>query len=165
MREVHYVSSMTFPIDSTKDTYELTLYVNSNVMGVQFGAGSSSNPATLTVDWSTAEEVKVSDKTSSQSANVKYTVDGGYEVKIPAEITVDPTIKKAEYVVEAQNFVIENGVLTNGSNSLSFTNVLESGKLEKTGDKLNGTVTVTDNASVAGEYAGTIDFTINFFAE
>lgn len=49
--EVHYVSSMTFPIDSTKDTYELTLYVNSNVMGVQFGAGSSSNPATLTVDW------------------------------------------------------------------------------------------------------------------
>lgn len=49
--EVHYVSSMTFPIDVTKDTYELTLYVNSNVMGVQFGAGSSSNPATLTVDW------------------------------------------------------------------------------------------------------------------
>lgn len=50
---VHYVSSMTFPIDGTRDTYELTLYVNSNVMGVQFGAGGSSNPATLTVNWST----------------------------------------------------------------------------------------------------------------
>lgn len=49
--EVHYVSSMSFPIESVKDTYELTLYVNSNVMGVQFGAGESSSPATLTVDW------------------------------------------------------------------------------------------------------------------
>ncbi len=50
--EVHYVSSITFPLESIKDTYELTLYVNSNVMGVQFGSGgSSSNPATLTVDW------------------------------------------------------------------------------------------------------------------
>lgn len=48
---VHYVSSMTFPIDSVKDTYELTLYINSNVMGVQFGADGSSNSATLTVDW------------------------------------------------------------------------------------------------------------------
>lgn len=48
--EVHYVSSMSFPIESVKDTYELTLYINSNVMGVQFGAGESSSPATLTVD-------------------------------------------------------------------------------------------------------------------
>lgn len=50
--EVNYVSSMTFPLESITDTYELTLYVNSNVMGVQFGSGgSSSYPATLTVDW------------------------------------------------------------------------------------------------------------------
>lgn len=49
--EVHYVSSMSFPIESVKDTYELTLYINSNVMGVQFGTGESSSPATLTVDW------------------------------------------------------------------------------------------------------------------
>lgn len=50
--EVHYVSSISFPIESVKDTYELTLYINGNVMGVQFGTGgSSSYPATLTVDW------------------------------------------------------------------------------------------------------------------
>ena len=174
---VNYVDSMSFTVSSLSDTYNLGLYVNSNVMGVMFGGSDEADkPATLTVDWSTATEIKEADETSTQSANVKYTVDGGYEVKIPAEITVDPTTKKAEYAVEAQNFVLEsgayvtvtadaNGTLTNGSNSLAFTNALESGQLTKTGDKLNGTVTVTDNASVAGDYAGTIDFTINFFAE
>lgn len=174
---VNYVDSMSFTVPSLTDTYSLGLYVNSNVMGVMFGGSDSAEKAaTLTVDWNTAEKVKVADETSSQSANVKYSVEGGYEVKIPAEITVDPTTKKAEYSVEAQKFVLENGAyvivtadengtLTNGSNSLSFTNTLENGKLTKTGDKLNGTVTVTDNASAAGEYVGTIDFTINFFAE
>lgn len=173
---VHYVDSMSFTVSSISDTYNLGLYVNSNVMGVMFGGSDTADkPATLTVDWSTATEVKTADKTSSQSANVKYTVSDGYEVKIPAEITVDPTTKTANYSVEAKNFVIEDdsyvtvtadasGTLTNGSNSLAFTNELEGGKLTKTGDKLNGTVTVTDNASAAGEYAGTIDFTINFFA-
>ena len=49
--EVHYVTSISFPIDRLKDTYELTVYVNSNVMGVQFGTGGSDGyPATLTVD-------------------------------------------------------------------------------------------------------------------
>lgn len=49
--EVHYVTSISFPIGSVKDTYELTVYVNSNVMGVQFGTGGSDGyPATLTVD-------------------------------------------------------------------------------------------------------------------
>ena len=49
--EVHYVTSISFPIESVKDTYELTVYVNSNVMGVQFGTGGSDGyPATLTVD-------------------------------------------------------------------------------------------------------------------
>ena len=174
---VNFVDSMSFTVSSLSDTYNLGLYVNSNVMGVMFGGSDDADkPATLTVDWSTATEVKTADETSSQSANVKYTVDGGYEVKIPAEITVDPTTKTADYSVEAQNFVIEdgayvtvtadaNGTLSNGNSSLAFTNTLESGKLTKSGDKLNGTVTVTDNASSAGEYAGTIDFTINFFAE
>lgn len=49
--EVHYVTSISFPIERLKDTYELTVYVNSNVMGVQFGTGGSDGyPATLTVD-------------------------------------------------------------------------------------------------------------------
>lgn len=53
---VHYVDSITFPIDSRKDTYDLSVYVNSNVMGVQFGSvqslgESGGYAAVLSVDW------------------------------------------------------------------------------------------------------------------
>lgn len=61
---VRYVDSMTFPVSvgSGTVTYHLWLYVNSNVMGCQFGNGSgsagSNSPgqltpyaATLSVDW------------------------------------------------------------------------------------------------------------------
>lgn len=47
--EVHYVDSITFPITEKTDTYSLTLYINSNVMGVQFT--NDKYKATLTVDW------------------------------------------------------------------------------------------------------------------
>ena len=33
---MHYVDSITFPIEEKADTYELTLFINSNVMGTQF---------------------------------------------------------------------------------------------------------------------------------
>lgn len=46
---VKYVNSITFPVDSVTDTYKLTLFINSNVMGMQF------DPATLTVDWNSVE--------------------------------------------------------------------------------------------------------------
>lgn len=47
--EVHYVDSITFPITEKTDTYSLTLYINSNVMGVLFT--KDTYQATLTVDW------------------------------------------------------------------------------------------------------------------
>lgn len=55
---VHYVNSITFPLDRISDTYNLTMYVNSNVMGVQFcnensSATEATYSATLTVDWNT----------------------------------------------------------------------------------------------------------------
>nr|MBP3280886.1 hypothetical protein [Treponema sp.] len=60
---VNYVTSMTFPVSEETSEYNLWIYINSNVMGVQFcdGSGSSSsnhpNEATpyvgkLTIDWS-----------------------------------------------------------------------------------------------------------------
>lgn len=54
--EVQYVDSITFPIESSDETYNLSMYVNSNVMGVQFGSvqnitENSGYLATLTVDW------------------------------------------------------------------------------------------------------------------
>jgi hypothetical protein len=56
---VKYVNSITFPVDSVANTYKLTLFINSNVMGMQF------DPATLTVDWGS---IKSSEKTNSTSS-------------------------------------------------------------------------------------------------
>lgn len=58
---VHYVDTITVPIDSRRDTYNLTLYINSNVMGVQFcnendKATAATYTATLTVFWNSLSE-------------------------------------------------------------------------------------------------------------
>lgn len=53
--EVHYVDSITFPVAEKKETYYLTFYINSTVMGAQFKVtadGGTARAATLTVDWS-----------------------------------------------------------------------------------------------------------------
>lgn len=184
---VKYVDSMTFPVSTDTETVNLWVYVNSNVMGVQFcdgtGTGSSNQPnvstkyvGKVTFDWASAEKVKTADKTSNQSANVTYTVEEGYEVEIPANIVVDPQTKAASYDVTAKNFVLlkgqyvtvttnESGTLSNGADSVAFTNSLADGKLVKTGDKLAGTINVTENAASAGEYRGTADFNISLFSE
>jgi hypothetical protein len=178
--QVQYVDSVTFPLSYASDTYKLAIYINSHVMGVQFcqpnaQASSTTYSATLTVDWDSAEAVRIADETSNQSANVVYEVTGGYEVKIPATINVDSASKEGAYEVEAKNFVVPDGsyvtvsadgsgTLSNGSATLPFTNVLESGTLKATGDKLEGTVTVTGNPTSAGTYNGTIDFLISYFA-
>lgn len=189
--QINYVDSMTFPLTSYKDSYNLYMYLNSQVMGVQFcdgnGSGASNNPdvatpykAELTVDWNSlskgtaVNEVKASE-TKTQSAEVIYNVEGGYEVSIPSSITVDAATKTGEYTVEAKNFVIgskayvtvtadENGTLTSGNSSVAFTNNLAAGKLSATGDTLDGTVTVTDSVSAPGAYVGTVNFVINYFA-
>lgn len=54
--QVHYVESMMFPVDQISDNYNLTMYINSNVMGVQFcnknsNATETTYSAILTVDW------------------------------------------------------------------------------------------------------------------
>lgn len=171
---VNYVDSITFRLPSVSETYSLAVYVNSNVMGVQFGGEGASYSSTLTVDWSSCTKIATPDETTTQSATVKYSVTGGYEVKIPSTITVDSDTNVGEYVVEANKFVVpENayvtvtanaaGSLTNGSNSISFGNDLEAGKLAANGDTLNGTVTITGPVTAPGDYSGTIDFTISYF--
>lgn len=58
---VKYVDSITFPVDSVTDTYKLTLFINSNVMGMQF------DPATLTVDWNSVKSTGSSDSDNNRS--------------------------------------------------------------------------------------------------
>ena len=172
---------MTFRLPSASDTYDLSLYINSNVMGVQFGGADAKYDATLTVNWDSAVEIAPPieavppTESSSQTSKVELVVEGGYEVEIPATITVDASTKKGNYTVVAKNFVIpenayvtvtasKSGSLVNGKDSLSFTNILENKKLQATGDELSGTVEVTDAPSNPGKYAGTIDFTINYYS-
>lgn len=54
--QVHYVDSVSFPVDFKSDTYNLTLFVNSNVMGTQFTKDGYA--AVLTVDWSSVSAQK-----------------------------------------------------------------------------------------------------------
>jgi hypothetical protein len=74
--EVHYVSSVTFPVDRISDSYNLTMYINSNVMGVQFSNSNdtstgSAYPATLTVDWNslTSNEANVTSAEATDTAD------------------------------------------------------------------------------------------------
>lgn len=172
--------------ESTTVVIDLWFVVNSNVMGLQFCDGSGtagSNTfetatkyvAALTLNLSSAEKIAVADESSNQSATVEYTVTGGYEVEIPATITVDSTTNKGSYTVTAQNFILdegayvtvtasESGKLVSGSNEIAFTNTLAEGKLTQTGDTLAGEVEVTETATNPGKYTGTINFTINYFS-
>ncbi|MGI5091992.1 hypothetical protein [Treponema socranskii] len=63
-QDVHYVTSMTFPVSKEKSEYFLWIYINSGFMGAQFcdgkGTAGHSQPnahskykGKLTVDWST----------------------------------------------------------------------------------------------------------------
>lgn len=130
--QVNYITSITLPVGTATSEYTMWLYLDSNVMGCQLGdgsgTGSSNTPgvatkhtAKLTIDWESAVKIVEPDKTSNQSANVEYTVEGGYEVEIPATITVDATTKKGEYTVTAKNFVI-------GENAYVTVTASESGK-------------------------------------
>lgn len=180
--QVHYLESMTFDLPSVSDTYLLYLYVDSQIMGVQFcdgnGISGSNRPnettpyqAVLTVDWSSAASGSV----SSQSSSVvyDYASTGTYEVSIPATIQVDKATKTGSYEVTATNFDIPEGAYvtvtaeTSGSlyydgNALAFTNELSSGQLKATGDKLSGTITITDTPTVPGTYEGVTNFTIKY---
>ena len=183
---VNYVDSMTIPVSQDTSEYYVWIYINSNVMGVQFGngtgSGSSNQPGVatpyvgkLTLDWESLTKIVVPDETTEQSATVNYNVDNSYEVSIPAEINVDPATKTAAYTVEAQNFSLVSGAyvtvtadtegtLSNGTDTLAFTNELASGELNESGQSLAGTVTVTGEAASAGTYTGTLNFTVNFFS-
>ena len=175
-----YIDSITFPLPYDSDAYNLTFYLNSQVMGMQFcnpnaQATGTPYPANLSIDWDSAKAVKSADETSNQLSNVVYEVEGGYEVVIPSTIYVNSNTKIGEYEVVAKNFVITSGAyvtvitadagtLSNGSATVPFANALESGKLAVTGDKLSGKITVTGNPTSTGVYSGTADFLISYFA-
>ena len=132
-----YVTSMTFPVAVGDSEIYLYMYINSQVMGVQFcdgsGTASSAHPdvltpykATLRLDWSTLQKTDGSSvdtagdttgdtsadtpsSTQKQSATVTYEAKTSYEVQIPATIAVSSATRKGAYTVKAQNFTLESG--------------------------------------------------------
>ncbi len=197
---VEFVDSMTFPVTEGTESMNLWVYLNSNVMGVQFcdgsGSGASNNPgvstpyaAALTIDWDSIlaaygagsgsdNDNDGAAETSTQDANVTYTYEApaatnSYEVSIPSTIDLG-TDTSASYTVTATNFDLEEGAyvtvtapstgtLSCGDETLSFSNELAGGNLTVTGDTLNGTIALTSEATVSGDYAGTLTFTINLY--
>ncbi|MCC8356545.1 MAG: hypothetical protein LJU34_01630 [Oscillospiraceae bacterium] len=197
-----FVDSMTFPVVEGTETMYLWIYLNSNVMGLQFcdgtGSGASNNPgvatpyaAALTIDWDgilsaygsgttggSGEDDGDSSETSTQDATITYTytaasASNSYEVSIPSTIALG-TNTSASYTVTAAAFDLEDGAyvtvsapttgtLSSGTETLSFSNNLSSGKLTATGDNLSGTGSLTSEATVSGDYTGTLTFTINFY--
>lgn len=62
--QVHYVASVSFPIEEESETYNLCLFINSNVMGTQFTM--SGYPAVLSVDWSSVSLEVIEKETESE---------------------------------------------------------------------------------------------------
>lgn len=70
--EVRYVTSITFPIQEEKESYRLSLYINSNVMGTQFS--NDGNPAVLSVNWDSVSDAgNVTETTKAAEASMETT--------------------------------------------------------------------------------------------
>lgn len=65
--QVHYVASVSFPVEHESETYNLSLFVNSNVMGTQFTMDGY--PAVLTVDWSSVSLEKIDKEDESKETD------------------------------------------------------------------------------------------------
>lgn len=180
---VNYVDSITFALPSQYESVEFSVYINSNVMGVQFGATQTSGStyySYLYLDWATVTESEGFVASNIQTATVEYIatgVTGSYEVSIPDKIVIDSETDMGEYVVEAVDFDLadgkyvsvtatEEGELVNANDkTLAFSNTLSGNALRETGDTISGTVALEEEVTSSGTYTGTISFTINVATE
>lgn len=116
---VHYVDSMTFTLDEINDVYNLTMYINSNVTGVQFceendKATAATYTSRLTVDWNTLREY------DGASASSKKQSDTDFETLPPATAaaTEEPSAYAGEVVEkDGLNIHYANGASENNSDS------------------------------------------------
>ncbi len=188
---VHYVDSITFPVSTSnlKSTYYLYIYVESNVMGVQFcngsGSGSSGQPGVLTpyvaqlsVDWGSmsAGAVKVGERTAAVSYTKEKTSynEGEYLLQIPAVLSVDAADGTSVYqVIMLESELSENsGInvtvpddeeLTDGSEIINAKLKLSDNVLSDAGGILTGVVILPDE-TVDGTWVGRTQFTVNLIA-
>ncbi len=144
----------------------------------------------LTINWdgiystyagSTGGSTEGAAKSEEQSSAVTYTYEGSstgatgaYEVSIPSTIAMG-TSTSANYTVSLTSADLDenayitvsapkSGTLTSGDESLVFTNTLESQNLTTAGSSLSGSVALASEATQAGDYTGTLTFTISYFS-
>lgn len=88
--EVNYVDSITYPISSREDTYDLAMYINSNVMGVEFcnendDATETTYQAILTVDWSNVDALETGTDETSEETTEEETGEETEEAVVEAD--------------------------------------------------------------------------------
>lgn len=123
-------------------------------------------------------------ETSTSSMNITAEVEAAqptYNVTIPESVAVgtlsrtEDTVKEYSVAVEAANLgagtveisALKNGALTSGDNTLAFTNSFGTQTVTEN-STLSGSITIkaADVANAAaGNYTGTANFTIEYFAE
>lgn len=130
--EVNYVDSMTFPLDQIVNTYSLTMYINSNVMGVQFcnendKATETTYSATLTVNWDSLKSSRFSGESSKLSdkkgvgENELETLPN--ESQTVAQSVTEEAAKTNDNVVEKDGLNIHYANGDNGDSNLDNVNV------------------------------------------
>lgn len=131
-KNVNYVDSMTFPIAYESGTYELSLYVNSNVMGTQFD--QSNYPATLTVDWSSLPEKEATGESVDESSETASSSTGSTEVE-----PVQEQQEQSEATAQQENDQNESKMGTEAEAKADAEKASEKANLD---DEENGTVLV-----------------------
>lgn len=128
---VNYVDSMIFPLDQIADTYNLTIYINSNVMGVQFcnennAAAEATYPAKLTVNWNSINLSSENLNSSSQYSNNSVVAENELETlpnktQIEAQSVTEATTNEKNEVVEKDGLNIHYVNGENNNNTLGNT--------------------------------------------
>ena len=103
-QNVYYVQSVTFPVDELRATYDLTLYINSNMMGQQFIRGVYD--AKLTLDLQKGEVVSeitgLGVDTLDDTTYTKYgaTLDGIIPMGETMEVNFTENLLDGVYVIK-----------------------------------------------------------------
>ena len=161
-QNVYYVQSVEFPVDGLRDTYDLTLYINSNMMGRQFIKGV--HDAKITLDLENGEVVNA---ITGLGVDTLGTVP-------PVEQDPEPVVEKyAKYDAQL------DGKVAMGQQEINFTETLFDGvyaikkddKYEITLIFKTGEVSIFDNKMTAflttaetQGYGGTVTPVYGYYA-
>lgn len=86
--QVSYVTSITFPVEWESDSYGLSLYVNSNVMGTQFS--NEKYPAKLAVNWESVYAQSATETAETTAAETEAAETKTVETTVAETEVIEP---------------------------------------------------------------------------